>query len=217
MFSDFLRYLFSIVENNYTFCCWKCDFIFFCTQKRFSQKKKKKKIGTHDAFWNWLFSLIPYTRQIIISKHVCCIWEHLRSLVVLARSALSISNHKANHYQVFISLRSETDYSLQTASSDNHTHWQTMAGIHHVLQIAYRTERKRTSGRILALYTTHPITIGLNIRHVIDTRKVWFLWNLLRDVYYIYSFNTKYKKMRCQILSVYIKSVLIIVLQSFNR
>lgn len=92
------------------------------------KKKKKKKIGTHDAFWNWLFSLIPYTRQIIISKHVCCIWEHLRSLVVLARSALSISNHKANHYQVFISLRSETDYSLQTASSDNHTHWQTMAG-----------------------------------------------------------------------------------------
>lgn len=90
-------------------------------------------------------------------------------------------------------------------------------GIHHVLQIAYRTEGERTSGRILALYTTHPITIGLNIRHVIDTRKVWFLWNLLRDVYYIYSFNTKYEKMRCEILSVYFKSVLIVVLQSFNR
>lgn len=201
-----------VLENATSF------FFLYSKSVQPKKKKKKKKIGTHDAFWNWLFSLIPYTRQIIISKHVCCIWEHLRSLVVLARSALSISNHKANHYQVFISLRSETDYSLQTASSDNHTHWQTMAGDSSCATdcLSY-WERERTSGRILALYSTHPITIGLNIRHVIDTRKVWLLWNLLRDVYYIYSFNTKYEKMRCQILSVYFKSVLIRVLQSFNR
>lgn len=106
---------------------------FFLYSKTVQPKKKIKKYEPHDAFWNWLFSLIPYTRQIIISKHVCCIWEHLRSLVVLARSALSISIHKASHYQVFISLRSETDYSLQQRAQITKLIDRRWPGIHYVL------------------------------------------------------------------------------------
>lgn len=62
--------------------------------------------------------------------------------MVLARSALSISIHKASHYQVFISLRSETDYFLQQRAQIAKLIDRRWPGIHHVLQIAYRTERE---------------------------------------------------------------------------
>lgn len=62
--------------------------------------------------------------------------------MVLARSALSISIHKASHYQVFISLRSETDYFLQQRAQIAKLIDRQWPGIHHVLQIAYRTERE---------------------------------------------------------------------------
>lgn len=55
-------------------------------------------------------------------------------------------------------------------------------------------ERERIFGWILVLYIIYFIIIGFNIRYVIDIKKVWFFWNLLRDVYYIYLFNIKYEK-----------------------